>query len=161
MERKESRKITLNAPAMTSSSFEIEKNWDFYFYKRPEPPFGSRRRLDHKTARSQVLSLKVNYTVNCAVNCCNRVLQFLRIRNTCGFVFAWKTPKFQYILSLIVWKFGKRAEFRLDEVKLSFPHQNRKKIAKMCFLRQSRTEYLGKTPILASFQKRTSCIKSS
>ena len=87
---------------MTSSSFKIDEDWDFHFYKRPEPPFGSRKRLDHKTTRSQVLSLKVNYTVNCAVNCCNRVLHFLRIRSTCGFLFAWKTPKFQYILTCIV-----------------------------------------------------------
>ena len=92
-------------PIMTSSRRESVENSNFHFYQRPKPPCGSGRRFDYKTTRSQVLSLKVNYTVNCAVNCCNRVLHFLRFRKTCGVYFASKTPKNQYILSSIVWKF--------------------------------------------------------
>ena len=136
---------------MTSSRNKNNKMANFHFFKRPDPPWRSIGRFHYKTTRSQVLSLKVNYTVNCAVNCCNRVLHFLRFWKTCGVYFASKTPKFQYILSWIVWKFVKRPKFGHYEVKFEISFQNQKKIAKKCFLRQSRTEYLELTPIFGRF----------
>ena len=133
---------------MTSSRHKSKKIVNFHLFMRPRPPCGSSGRFRYKTTRSQVLSLKLNYTVNCAVNCCKRVLHTLKFRKTCGGFFAWKTPNSQIFLCGIVWKFENWLRFAFNMIKLQFSPENHEKMTKNGFSRQPLTKLLRPTPIL-------------